>query len=132
MSSVPSAPNSVQMTPSYNLDDGAVITASWSMNDYCREQLNCLVPWGYIVTCCIPGEGIEIGTTVWESDIADQEPIKVNVTGVNPATQYVCKVASFNAYGIGNSGSNVFVSTLDAGKLTLSLLRELGMFTNML
>ena len=51
-----------------------------------------------------------------ESDIAGRDPISVDVTGLSPATQYVCKVAAFNGNGVGNSGSNVFVETLDAGQ----------------
>ena len=68
---------------------------------------------GYVVTCCKPGS--EISTTVWKSDMEALDWIGVEITGVDPATRYVCKVAAFNAYGVGNSGSNIFVNTPEAG-----------------
>lgn len=110
---VPSSPTDVEFTV-FTVSDGTAaplisITASWSVN----ECLNCTEPLGYIVTCCVPGS--ELTTTVWKSDIAGLDPIQVEITGVRPATRYVCKVAAFNMYGIGHSGSNIFVDTPETG-----------------
>lgn len=107
---LPSSPTDVEFTV---FTDGTAsmmsIIASWSVS----ECLNCTQPLGYIVTCCVPGS--ELTTTVWKSDIAGFDPIQVEITGVNPATRYVCKVAAFNMYGVGHSGSNIFVDTPEAG-----------------
>ena len=111
MLTAPSPPANVRFNAVANSRGAPVITASWSDRDRCTG------PCGYIVTCCIPGAGIEINTTVWDSDLAGLDPIRVNVTGVDPATRYVCKVASFNAHGIGSTGSNVGVETMEIGRL---------------
>ena len=108
MGRVPSPPTDVQFTAA----SAGLITASWTVND-CRDNPNCVMTHGYVATCCMPGS--EISTTVWQSDMESVDPIRVEITGVNPATRYVCKVAAFNAYGVGNTGSNIFVSTPEAG-----------------
>ena len=110
VSSMPSPPTNVYFTATSDGRGAPLIRATWSRESWCNGSC------GYVVTCCIPGQGIEINTTVWESKLPHSETIRVNVTGVNPATRYVCKVAAFNAYGIGNTGSNVFVETMEIGK----------------
>lgn len=109
---LPSSPTDVEFTV-FTVIDGTAslmsIITSWSVD----ECLNCTQPLGYIVTCCVPGS--ELTTTVWKSDIAGLDPIQVEIAGVDPATRYVCKVAAFNMYGIGHSGSNIFVDTPEAG-----------------
>ena len=108
--SAPGPPTNVRFSLHSDSRGAPVITGTWSDED------RCVLPCGYVVTCCIPGAGVEINTTVWESELAHLDPIRVNVTGVDPATQYVCKVASFNAHGLGSTGSNVFVETMEIGR----------------
>lgn len=114
--SLPMPPANVQFTVSSDGYEG-VITAIWRPIN-CRGNPNCTEPDGYVITCCLAES--EISTTVWRSQIMEMDPFKVNITGAHPATQYVCKVASFNAYGVGNSGSTIFVDTPEAGELNLS------------
>ena len=108
---MPSPPTNVHFTVTSDERGAPIITATWNREEWCNRSC------GYVVTCCIPGQGIEINTTVWASKLAaNTDSIRVNVTGINPATRYVCKVAAFNANGIGNTGSNVFVETMEIGK----------------
>ena len=52
---------------------------------------------------------------IWQSEIGESDMVEVEVVGVRPHTSYVCKVAAFNKYGRGNSGSNGFVDTPESG-----------------
>ena len=110
----PSPPADVHFMVSSSTDTHSQsIAAKWSVPD-CRQDSSCNEPQGYIVTCCVPGS--ELSTTVWKSDTEKMDPIQVKITGVSPATRYVCKVAAFNMYGVGNTGSNIFVDTPESGK----------------
>lgn len=118
VSSVPSPPTNVNFIPTTDARGAPLITATWRRESWCNRTC------GYVVTCCIPGQGIEINTTVWGAKLPNSDSIRVNVTGVNPGTGYVCKVAAFNVHGIGNTGSNVFVETMEIGKNTITSLLQ--------
>ena len=110
--SVPSPPSDIQFAVS-STERVPVITASWSPLNCRSNPPNCIEPLGYIMTCSAAES--KLSTTVWLSERVELDPIRVNITGATPATRYVCKIASFNAYGVGSTGSTIFVDTPESG-----------------
>ena len=55
---------------------------------------------------------------IWQSEIigdSESDIVLSDVGGALPFTMYVCKVASFNTYGVGFSGSRDFVTNSGVG-----------------